>query len=35
MEWANRELLNVIQVESEQALSNLEELVSRPGIDAP
>ena len=34
LEWANRELLNVIQVESEQALSNLEKLVSRPGIDA-
>ena len=34
MEWANRELLNVIQVESEEALANLDALVSRSGIDA-
>ena len=33
LEWANRELLNVIQIESEEALGNLEKLVSRPGID--
>ena len=34
LEWANRELLNVIQIESQEALSHLEELVSKPGIDA-
>ncbi len=34
LEWANRELLNVIQVESEEALANLGDLVSGPGIDA-
>jgi 4-hydroxy-2-oxoheptanedioate aldolase len=34
LRWANRELLNIIQVESEESLTNLEEMVSTPGIDA-
>ena len=34
LEWANRELLNVIQIESEEAVNRVDELVAPEGIDA-
>lgn len=34
LEWANRETLIVIQIESEEAVNNIDALVSVPGIDA-
>lgn len=34
MEWANEHILVVIQIESREAVNNLDELLSREGIDA-
>jgi 4-hydroxy-2-oxoheptanedioate aldolase len=34
MEWANREILIVIQIESQKAVDNIDELVSYEGVDA-
>lgn len=34
MEWANRETLIVIQIESEEAVENVDQLVSIDGVDA-
>tara|TARA_R110002049_G_scaffold1537_4_gene11879 strand:+ start:34746 stop:35534 length:789 start_codon:yes stop_codon:yes gene_type:complete len=34
MEWANEELLTVIQIESREGVDNIEEIVSTKGVDA-
>jgi len=34
LEWANRELINVIQIESEEGVNRVDELVASEGVDA-
>ena len=34
MEWANEELLTVIQIESREGVDNIEDIVSKKGVDA-
>ena len=33
-EWANREVMTIIQIESEEGVQNVEKIVSVPGVDA-
>ena len=34
LEWANRELMTIVQIESEEGVNNAEKIISTPGIDA-
>src|SRR5690606_16134289 len=34
MEWANREIMTIIQIESEEGVNNVKEIVSTKGVDA-
>ena len=33
-EWANRELMTIVQIESEEGINNAEKIISTPGVDA-
>lgn len=33
-EWSNRESMNIIQIESEEGVNNIEQIVSKQGVDA-
>jgi len=33
-EWANRELMTIVQIESEEGINNAEKIVSTKGVDA-
>jgi 2-keto-3-deoxy-L-rhamnonate aldolase RhmA len=33
-EWANRELMTVVQIESEEGVNNVEQIVATKGVDA-
>ncbi len=33
-EWANRELMTIVQIESEEGINNAEQIISTPGVDA-
>ena len=32
--WANRELMTIVQIESEEGINNAEQIISTPGVDA-
>jgi len=34
LKWANRELMTIVQIESEEGVNNAEKIISTPGIDA-
>lgn len=34
IEWANRELMTIVQIESEEGVNNVEQIVAIPGVDA-